>query len=379
MLNRTPVSGSDLRPERLFGELGLLHRRSVIVAVSGGSDSLSLLTLFHRWLLEHGRADALVAVTIDHGLRPEAADEARDVAAFCASRDMSHITKTWTGAKPATGLAAAARAARYRLLIEAAQAAGSDVILTGHTEDDQAETVAMRAERGAGIGLAGMARETLLDGAVWLLRPLLDVSRAALRERLLEQGVSWIDDPSNNNPTAERARVRASLTPERRIELLEQARQAGALRRDLAHRAAALVRETMALEPHAIRISPALPRSPDREAAIHALRLLLCVVGSQPHWPDLSRSTALFDALGQLGFTASLAGCVVRHRRAGITLRPEIRGGGDQIDITRMFANGILRPIVPGFDSAAMQALAHLLNANELPVSPSSQHNGSFP
>lgn len=379
MLNRTPVSGSDLRPERLFGELGLSHRRSVLIAVSGGSDSLSLLTLFHRWLLEHGRADTLVAVTIDHGLRPEAANEARDVAAFCASLDISHITKTWVGAKPSTGLAAAARAARYRLLIETAQAVGSDVILTGHTEDDQAETVAMRAKRGAGIGLAGMARETLLDGAVWLLRPLLNVSRAALRERLLEQGISWIDDPSNSNPAAERARVRAALTPERRIDLLDQAGQAGVLRCDLAHRAAVLLREMIAVEPQSIRIALALLQSPDRDGAIHAFRLLLCVVGSQPHWPDLSRSTALFDALGQLGFTASLAGCVVRNRRAGITLRPERRGGGDQIDITRMFADRVLRPIVPGFDLPAMQALAELLHAHELPVSPSSQHNGSFP
>ncbi|WP_312797846.1 tRNA lysidine(34) synthetase TilS [Tianweitania sp.] len=379
MLNPAQASGSDLRPQRLFGKLGLLQRRSVIVAVSGGSDSLSLLTLLHHWFLEHGRVHALVAVTVDHRLRVEAADEARVVAAFCASQRIPHITKVWTDDKPQTGLAAAARAARYRLLIEAAREAGTDIVLTGHTEDDQAETTAMRAERSDGIGLAGMAPETLLDGSIWLMRPLLGVSRAALREHLQNSDIPWIDDPSNSNPTSERVRVRAGLTPEWRMLLAEQAQLAGAARRALAERAATLLAEHVTADAEAVMIAPAFLQTPDRDAGIHAFRLLLCVLGRQPHWPDLPRATLLFDQLDLLGFSGSLAGCVARHRRAGITVRPERRGAGDHGTITTMFAGTVLRPIVPGFDLAAMQALAKMLKANDLPAAPSSQHNAPFP
>jgi tRNA(Ile)-lysidine synthase len=379
LLSPSLFSGSELQPERLFGTLGLHHRRPVTIAVSGGSDSLSLLTLFHRWLGEHIGANAPVAVTVDHGLRPEAADEARQVAAFCASRDTPHIMKTWEEPKPSSGLAAAARAARYRLLIEAARSVGSDVILTGHTQDDQAETVAMRAGRGEGIGLAGMADQTLLDGSIWLMRPLLPVSRAALQDYLVSQNIPWIEDPSNSNPAAERVRVRAAMTPERRAFLLDKAREAALLRRDLADRAAGLLSRSLIVEPSTVRIAHNFFRAQDREAGIHAFRLLLGVLGRQPHWPDLLRSTALFDQLGQRGFSGSLAGCVVRHRRAGITISPERRGAGDHVDITTMFAGTVLRPIVPGFDLPAVKALARLLNARDLPAAPWSQHNGSFP
>ncbi len=349
------------------------------MAVSGGSDSLSLLTLLHHWFLEHGRVHALVAVTVDHRLRVEAADEARVVAAFCASQRIPHITKVWTDDKPQTGLAAAARAARYRLLIEAAREAGTDIVLTGHTEDDQAETTAMRAERSDGIGLAGMAPETLLDGSIWLMRPLLGVSRAALREHLQNSDIPWIDDPSNSNPTSERVRVRAGLTPEWPMLLSEQAQLAGAARRALAERAATLLAEHVTADAEAVMIAPAFLQTPDRDAGIHAFRLLLCVLGRQPHWPDLPRATLLFDQLDLLGFSGSLAGCVARHRRAGITVRPERRGAGDHGTITTMFAGTVLRPIVPGFDLAAMQALAKMLKANDLPAAPSSQHNAPFP
>ena len=123
-------------------------------------DSIALMWLTARWRRAMARGPRLIAVTVDHGLRAEAAREARDVKRLARSLDLPHRTLRWTGAKPKTGLPAAARAARYRLLAQAARAGGATHILTAHTRDDQAETLLMRLLRGSGIaGLAAMARE----------------------------------------------------------------------------------------------------------------------------------------------------------------------------------------------------------------------------
>ena len=150
---------------------------ALVLAVSGGPDSLALMWLAARWRRALTRGPRLIAVTVDHGLRPEAAREARDVKHLARTLDLPHRTMRWNGAKPKTGLPAAARTARYRLLVQAARANGATHILTAHTRDDQAETLLMRMLRGSGIaGLAAMARETEREGLM-LARPLLDISK----------------------------------------------------------------------------------------------------------------------------------------------------------------------------------------------------------
>src|SRR5947207_15421027 len=114
---------------------------ALVLAVSGGPDSLALMWLAARWRRALTRGPRLIAVTVDHGLRPEAAREARDVKRLAATLDIPHRTLRWRGVKPATGLPAAAREARYRLLSKAARAAKASHILTAHTRDDQAETM----------------------------------------------------------------------------------------------------------------------------------------------------------------------------------------------------------------------------------------------
>jgi tRNA(Ile)-lysidine synthase len=184
---------------------------AIVLAVSGGPDSIALMWLAVRWRRALSRGPRLVAVTVDHGLRPEAAGEARDVKRLARALDLPHRTMRWTGAKPKSGLPAAARAARYRLLAQAARESGATHILTAHTRDDQAETLLMRLLRGSGIaGLSAMARVTEREG-VLLARPFLDVSKSQLMTTLRKAKVGFADDPTNRDRNFTRPRIRAVM------------------------------------------------------------------------------------------------------------------------------------------------------------------------
>jgi tRNA(Ile)-lysidine synthase len=182
---------------------------TLVVALSGGSDSTALLHLLHQ-RSQTENVPRLVAVTVDHGLRADSAAEAAGVAQICAALGIEHRTAKWSGRKPASGLQEAARLARYDLLRQAVISVGADIIVTGHTQDDQIETAIMRGERGTGRGLSGMAEAVLYQRDCWVLRPLLPVRRSALQSMLIAAGVSWIDDPSNMDERFERVRLRQS-------------------------------------------------------------------------------------------------------------------------------------------------------------------------
>jgi tRNA(Ile)-lysidine synthase len=184
---------------------------AIVLAVSGGPDSIALMWLAARWRSTLARGPRLIAVTVDHGLRAEAAGEARDVKRLARTLDLTHRTMRWTGDKPKTGLPAAARTARYRLLAQAARASGATHILTAHTRDDQAETLLMRLLRGSGIsGLAAMARESERDG-VLLARPFLHVSKSQLVATLKKAKIGFADDPTNRDTSFTRPRLRAIM------------------------------------------------------------------------------------------------------------------------------------------------------------------------
>ncbi|WP_291866826.1 tRNA lysidine(34) synthetase TilS [Bradyrhizobium sp.] len=184
---------------------------ALLLAVSGGPDSIALMWLAARWRRAMARGPRLVAVTVDHGLRPEAAAEARQVKRLAHTLELEHHTLRWNGPKPNTGLPAAARLVRYRLLAKAARQSGATHILTAHTRDDQAETLLMRLLRGSGIaGLAAMARESERDG-VLLARPFLHVSKSQLIATLHKAKLGFADDPTNRDPHFTRPRLRALM------------------------------------------------------------------------------------------------------------------------------------------------------------------------
>lgn len=189
-----------------FGELPAL-----VLAVSGGPDSVALLWLAARWRAMRQGGPRLIAVTVDHGLRPEAAAEAREVKRLAKSLGVEHHVLRWRDVKPAQGIPAAARAARYALLSRLARRFGSVHVVTAHTRDDQAETVLMRLLRGSGIaGLAAMAPRSVRDGLV-LARPLLDVPKSRLLATLDFAGIGYAIDPTNFDHTYTRARLRALM------------------------------------------------------------------------------------------------------------------------------------------------------------------------
>jgi tRNA(Ile)-lysidine synthase len=205
--DHSPISVQDAK--RLFADWKAAP--AIVLAVSGGPDSIAMMWLAAHWRRALRKGPRLVAVTIDHGLRPEARREARGVKHLAKTLDLPHRTLRWSGAKPKTGLLAAARDARYRLLAKAARAAGATHVLTAHTRDDQAETLLMRMARGSGIaGLAAMARQSQRDGVV-LARPLLHVPKARLVATLKKARIGFADDPTNRDASFTRPRLRALM------------------------------------------------------------------------------------------------------------------------------------------------------------------------
>ena len=180
----------------------------ILLAVSGGPDSMALMALCARWADAHGGAPRFSVASVDHGFRPEARSEAEFVCREAAQLGLDARILTRSGAVPQTGLQEAAREARYDLLYAHARAIGAQALVTAHHADDQAETVLMRLCHGSGPGgLAGMRTDTP-RGAVVLLRPFLNVPRARITATLAGLGRASIADPSNSDRRFERVRLR---------------------------------------------------------------------------------------------------------------------------------------------------------------------------
>lgn len=182
-----------------------------LVGVSGGADSLALALLLDRWCRIAGHK--LRVLIVDHGLRPEAEGEAEQVRRRLRVRGIKSEILTWRGPKPASGVQAAARDARFGLMIDRAKALGAAGLFLAHHLQDQAETMIMRLGRDSGPdGLSGM-RPRQIRAGVPVMRPLLGVSKARLRAHCLAEAQAWIEDPSNSDRRFERVRVRQETEP----------------------------------------------------------------------------------------------------------------------------------------------------------------------
>lgn len=181
----------------------------VAVGVSGGADSLALVLQAAEELAVFGRK--IVALTVDHGLRPTSRLEAEYVARLMQKYGIEHHILTWTGKKPTTGIEEAARQARYALIAEWCSQNNVRVLLTAHHAKDQAETFLMRLQRGSGLeGLCGIREYSVRDGLV-ILRPLLAVNPENLRDYLRQRAIVWVEDESNRDTTFLRGKIRQYL------------------------------------------------------------------------------------------------------------------------------------------------------------------------
>lgn len=302
-------------------------RPRIAVAVSGGSDSMALALLLRNWAEPQG--GEIIALTVDHGLRPESAAEARKVGGWLAAKSISHRVLRWSGPRPESGVQAAARSARYRLLGAWCHRHGVLHLAVAHQLEDQAETLLLRLARGSGLdGLAAMAAVSETE-TVRLIRPLLPVDRARLRATLTAWGQPWIEDPTNRDETYLRMRLRqllpslapAGLSP---VRLAATARQLGRARAAIDDAVAALLARAVALFPAGYaRLEPDAFAAASREVSLRALARCLMTVGGGVYTPRLDRLERLHAALcGPTAPARTLAGCrMLRHRGAVILCR----------------------------------------------------------
>lgn len=281
------------------------------LAVSGGADSMALLVLAQAHL-----GDRVEVATVDHGLRPEAAEECALVARVCAERGIRCEILSVTVEQG--NVQERARAARYAALGQWAAERGLAAVATAHHADDQAETLLMRLNRGSGLaGLAGIRSSTLIEGcAVPVIRPLLGFRKGELRSIVEHAGVPCVEDPSNRDAAYERVRIRGHLEQADWIDPLALARSAAHLE-EAERTLEALARElwdTIAVVEND-RVTLPTTSSPDTNARLIA-RAIAVLGGRVSHG-----QVAAFLKGGE--HRANIAGVLVDRQGDGYVCTPE--------------------------------------------------------
>lgn len=329
----TPLSSDELK-QKLEG-MGVNLALPQAVAVSGGPDSLALALLLNEIC-------NVEAVTVDHGLRPEATGEARFVGDVMARRGIAHTILTWEGEKPSSGIPAAARAARYKILADWCEKKSINNLYLAHHMDDQAETFLMRLSRGSGVyGLAAMSAKSPLMGSggkVELIRPLLEYPKSRMMAALQTLGESWVEDPSNQDLQYDRVKAREYLAGEPLLaldteKLAKTANRMQRTRKALDHYADAFLRDAVTLYDAGygeLDIN-ALGNPPD-EIGLRALSRLVRHISGADYGPRMEKLERAYTSLRGENFQGqTLSGCqlvamgksvIIARERAAVDQQP---------------------------------------------------------
>jgi tRNA(Ile)-lysidine synthase len=343
-----PSDRLPLTPEEalaLFrGALGSDQTTGLLLAVSGGPDSIAMLGLAAA---AQAYLPPLAVATVDHGLRPEAATEAALVASLCKELSIPHCTLNWVDRPAAPVSQEAARKGRYALLMGHARAIEASHLVTAHTLDDQAETVLMRMASGTGLGGLGAMRPNVKRGAIGHIRPFLEVPKSRILSTCDLHGWHFADDPSNDDDRFKRVRLRAllpilageGLTPERLGTLAARARRTEDAIEHVARRTLdeSLLRK--APDGGAVRLKAESFYSEPFEIAMRMLRRAMLTIGTAEQGEaqiPLGKLEALMRNLrmairDQRPFRATLAWAVIAHANGFIEVRtaPARRGQRD--------------------------------------------------
>jgi len=313
---------------------------NVLAAVSGGADSVALLRLMvaarDRFVDEaHAAQPAktpvigqIVVAHFDHGMRPDSADDADWVESMAGSFGLTFHRAQARGKEPTSEQAA--REARYAFLTQVAEAVGARYVVTGHTFDDQAETILHRVIRGTGLaGLAGIPRTRVLTPAVTLMRPLLDFRRAELRALLDTMGQDYRDDPTNAQPIFTRNRLRHDLmphiaqhyNPEVASALVRLGQLARSAQDEIEIAAEALFEQFVSVDPQGV---VAVETSRLNASSRHLVRELLVTIWKKQSWSLQQMTFEKWDALAEQatsqstrGVTMELPGAIRVRRSPG--------------------------------------------------------------
>ena len=315
----TPLGDDDFT--RLIDGLGPFEPSPrLAVGVSGGADSLALTVLADAWA--RSRGGAVLAVTVDHCLRPESALEAAALGRQLSGLRIEHAVLRWQDAANGPDLQARARAARLALLAEHCRARGILHLLLAHTADDQAETVLMRFAKGSGpdglSGIPAVAERPHLR----ILRPLLPIAKAQLVATCVARRLAWTSDPSNTDPRYARGRLRAArtalaaegLTVDR---LLDTAGRCGSTRGLLEQAVAEVLSDCVTLYPEGYaEIDRDRLDAVPAQLRLAAVSAVIRTVGGQPYRPRHARMARLAQALSRDATRGrTLGGCRILFGR----------------------------------------------------------------
>ncbi len=336
----------------MFSDNALLRRfcfleeyGSIALAVSGGADSMALLYLIAQWrqaLLKRKLSGSDVCsdlpeihiLTVNHGLRDEAAAETRFVLEHVEELGFLGKTLLWLGEKPSTSLQESAREARYTLCTDYCKSNNIEVMLTAHHIGDQVETFLMRLARGSGVdGLSSIGKHAQIK-SVHIFRPLLDLSKQQLQAYLIGLGKEWVEDPSNQDSVYERVQLREKIKYLKELNLSQQAIYRSVRRLSMAREALDYAANQLFLSDVQSHPAPVFYlgnkvfEDVPKELVVRLFRMMLGKMSPSQNQAELARvERVVADFIAKAVGSCTLAGCGMQCAQGGVYMFREVGRG----------------------------------------------------